>query len=95
MRSWRVDLTVAPGERVALLGPNGAGKSTLLAVLATLHPPAGGTARLGGVDVATDPHAARRRLGVVFQGPSLDRQAHRRGEPPPARPPLRPLRGAR
>ena len=69
-----VDLTVAPGERVALLGPNGAGKSTLLAVLATLHPPAGGTARLGGVDVAAAPHAARRRLGVVFQGPSLDRR---------------------
>ena len=25
-----VDLTVAPGERVAVLGPNGAGKTTLM-----------------------------------------------------------------
>jgi ABC-2 type transport system ATP-binding protein len=69
-----VDLTVAPGERVALLGPNGAGKSTLLSVLATLHPLAGGIARVTGIDVAADPAAARRRLGVVFQGPSLDRK---------------------
>jgi ABC-2 type transport system ATP-binding protein len=69
-----VDLAVAPGERVALLGPNGAGKSTLLSVLATLHPPAGGTARIAGIDVVADPGAARRRLGVVFQGPSLDRK---------------------
>ncbi|MDI3340563.1 MAG: ATP-binding cassette domain-containing protein, partial [Sphaerobacter sp.] len=27
-----IDLTVAPGERVALLGPNGAGKTTLLRI---------------------------------------------------------------
>ena len=69
-----VDLTVGPAERVALLGPNGAGKSTLLAVLATLHPPSAGSARVAGVDVARDPFGARRRIGVVFQGPSLDRR---------------------
>src|SRR6185503_8125814 len=49
-------------------------KSTLLAVLATLHPPASGTARVAGVDVAREPYEARRRIGVVFQGPSLDRR---------------------
>ena len=69
-----IDLRVEAGERVALLGPNGAGKSTLLSVLATLHPLAAGTARVAGVDVARDPYAARRRIGVVFQGPSLDRR---------------------
>jgi ABC-2 type transport system ATP-binding protein len=69
-----VDVAAAPGERVALLGPNGAGKSTLLSVLATLHPGAGGSARVAGFDVAAEPDAVRRRLGVVFQGPSLDRK---------------------
>ena len=68
------DFTVGPGERVALLGPNGAGKSTLLSILATLLLPSAGTARVMGIDVARDPFAARRRMGIVFQGPSLDRR---------------------
>jgi ABC-2 type transport system ATP-binding protein len=69
-----LDFVVAPGERVALLGPNGAGKSTLLSILATLLPPSAGTARVMDIDVARDPFAARRRMGIVFQGPSLDRR---------------------
>jgi ABC-2 type transport system ATP-binding protein len=69
-----LDLVVAPGERVALLGPNGAGKSTLLSILATLLSPTSGTAFVMGIDVARDPFAARRRMGIVFQGPSLDRR---------------------
>jgi len=37
-----IDLTVAPGERVALLGPNGAGKTTtLLMLLGVVTPDAG------------------------------------------------------
>jgi ABC-2 type transport system ATP-binding protein len=69
-----LDFTVAPGERVALLGPNGAGKSTLLAILATLLPPSAGVAHVMGIDVVRDPFAARCRMGIVFQGPSLDRR---------------------
>ncbi len=34
-----LDLTVAPGERVALAGPSGSGKTTLLYILAGLLPP--------------------------------------------------------
>lgn len=67
-----IDVTVMPGERLALLGPNGAGKSTLLAILATLQLPASGLARVCGFDVVSEALEVRRRLGVVFQGASLD-----------------------
>jgi ABC-2 type transport system ATP-binding protein len=67
-----VSFAVARGEMFALLGPNGAGKSTLMHILCTLLRPDAGTARIGGVDVVTDPRGARRHLGVVFQEPSLD-----------------------
>jgi len=61
-----VDLRVEPGRTLALLGSNGAGKTTLLRILATLMRPSFGIVRLGGLDVADDVVAARRRLGVVF-----------------------------
>ncbi|MFO7544001.1 MAG: ABC transporter ATP-binding protein [Trueperaceae bacterium] len=67
-----VDLTVLRGEQVAILGPNGAGKTTLIHILCTLLTPDEGRASVGGVDVVKDPVGARRRLGVVFQDPSLD-----------------------
>ncbi|MEA5417431.1 ATP-binding cassette domain-containing protein, partial [Synechococcus sp. BA-132 BA5] len=38
-----VDLSLAPGERVALLGASGAGKSSLIAVANGLLAPAAGT----------------------------------------------------
>ena len=59
-------------ELFALLGPNGAGKTTLLHILCTILRPDSGTALVGGFDVVKKPLAARRRLGIVFQEPSLD-----------------------
>ena len=56
-----------------LLGPNGAGKSTTIGMLTTTVEPAGGTARLVGFDVGTEPVAARRISAVVFQDPVVDR----------------------
>ena len=67
-----IHLTVSVGEQFALLGPNGSGKSTLLRILSSLLRPTSGTAAIGGADVFADPAAARRRLGVVFQGQGLD-----------------------
>ncbi len=59
-------------ELFALLGPNGAGKTTLLHILCTIMRPDSGVATIGGFDVVRQPLAARRRLGIVFQEPSLD-----------------------
>jgi ABC-2 type transport system ATP-binding protein len=67
-----VSFTVARGELFGLLGPNGGGKSTLFKILTTLLRASSGSARVLGHDVAGEPAAVRRRLGVVFQHPSVD-----------------------
>ncbi len=67
-------LSVARGEIFALLGPNGGGKTTLFRILATLLRATSGTFRIDGLDPAADVRAVRRRLGVVFQTPGLDRK---------------------
>lgn len=67
-----VSFAVAPGELFGLLGPNGGGKSTLFRVLATLQRPTGGSAHIDGHDVVAEPAAVRRRIGIVFQHPSVD-----------------------
>lgn len=69
-----VSFGVAEGELFALLGPNGGGKSTLFKLLSTLLPPSSGTFRIDGIVPARDLRGLRRRLGVVFQSPSLDRK---------------------
>jgi ABC-2 type transport system ATP-binding protein len=67
-----VDFDVAPGEIYGFLGPNGGGKSTLFRILATLARPDRGEVRIFGADLVREAAAVRRRLGVVFQSPSLD-----------------------
>jgi len=67
-----LDLAVSPGALVGLLGPNGAGKTTAMLLLATLLAPGRGSARIFGHDVLHKRRAARRRLGLVFQEPTVD-----------------------
>ena len=67
-----VDLTVQTGEVFGFLGPNGAGKSTTVKMLTTLLTITSGTARVAGVDVASDPDEVRRRIGVALQEAGLD-----------------------
>jgi len=68
----QVSFAVAHGEIFGLLGPNGAGKSTLIRMLTTLVPPSSGVARVAGHDVAREPDAVRRAIGVIPQALTSD-----------------------
>jgi ABC-2 type transport system ATP-binding protein len=65
-----VSFSVRSGEVFGLVGPNGGGKTTLFKILSTALAPSSGSARVAGVDIQDD--AVRRKIGVVFQSPSLD-----------------------
>ncbi|HYI99874.1 MAG TPA: ATP-binding cassette domain-containing protein [Thermoleophilaceae bacterium] len=67
-----VDLEIQAGEIFGFLGPNGAGKSTTVRMLTTLLSITAGRAEVAGIDVARDPDAARRRIGVALQEAGLD-----------------------
>ncbi|MBY6068905.1 ATP-binding cassette domain-containing protein [Leisingera aquaemixtae] len=67
-----VSFRVEPGTFCALLGPNGAGKSTLFALLTRLFTAPQGRIEIDGHDMARAPRKALRRMGVVFQQPTLD-----------------------
>jgi ABC-2 type transport system ATP-binding protein len=69
-----VTFAVEAGTIFGLLGPNGAGKSTAVKVLTTLAKADGGEAYVAGHDVATDPSAVRRAIGVVGQRSGVDVQ---------------------
>ncbi len=69
-----VSFTVGRGEIFGLLGPNGGGKTTLFRILCTLIAPTEGRVRIFDRDVTMDRTEVRRRIGVVFQSPSLDKK---------------------
>lgn len=69
-----ISFQVANGEIFAFLGPNGAGKTTTIRMLCTLARPTSGQAIVDGFDVARQPTAVRKRIGLVFQEPTLDQQ---------------------
>jgi ABC-2 type transport system ATP-binding protein len=67
-----LDLSVPAGKVLGLLGPNGAGKTTAVRILTTLLPPDGGTARVAGIDVASNPGEVRKRIGLSGQYAAVD-----------------------
>jgi sodium transport system ATP-binding protein len=60
-----VSFEARPGEIFGLLGPNGAGKTTTMRILCTVLRPTGGTARVAGFDVATQPSQVRQHIGFM------------------------------
>ena len=68
-----ISFEVSRGEFFGLLGPNGAGKTTTIGILTTRVIPTGGVGRIEGIDVARDPVAVKRSIGVVPQVNNLDR----------------------
>jgi sodium transport system ATP-binding protein len=66
-----VSFDAARGRITGLLGPNGAGKSTCLRILSTVVTADSGSASINGVDVASDPLAVRRLIGVLPHGAGL------------------------
>jgi ABC-2 type transport system ATP-binding protein len=69
-----LSLRIGAGEIFVLLGPNGSGKTTLFRVLSTLIPLQQGEANILGFNLRFEEEAIRRRLGVVFQSPSVDKK---------------------
>jgi len=67
-----VTFAIAPASFTVLLGLNGAGKTTLFSLVTRLFATREGTIRILGHDVAAQPGAALRVLGVVFQPRTLD-----------------------
>lgn len=63
---------VRRGEVLALLGPNGAGKTTTIRMLDGVLCPDRGTARVLGLDPATQGDDVRHRTGVLTENAGLD-----------------------
>ena len=67
-----VDALVPDGDVTAIVGPSGAGKSTLLRAINLLIEPSSGEVYLDGEPTRSlDPLELRRRVGMVFQIPTL------------------------
>jgi daunorubicin resistance ABC transporter ATP-binding subunit len=67
-----VDFSVPERSVFGLLGPNGAGKTTAIRILATVLEPDAGRASVLGHDVAREPDAVRRRIGLAGQFAAVD-----------------------
>ncbi|HBM40399.1 MAG TPA: phosphonate ABC transporter ATP-binding protein, partial [Sulfitobacter sp.] len=70
-----LDLTIEGESVVSIIGSSGAGKSTLLRCINRLVEPTSGTIELNGTDLTRlrgkNLRAARRKIGMVFQGFNL------------------------
>jgi ABC-2 type transport system ATP-binding protein len=66
-----IDLSVRRGELYALLGPNGAGKTTTLRMVTGLLAPDSGEVEVLGIDLASNPGAAKQKMAYLPDDPLL------------------------
>ncbi|MEW5746557.1 MAG: ATP-binding cassette domain-containing protein [Nitrospirota bacterium] len=69
-----VSFEVDEGAIFGFLGPNGAGKTTTINILCTLLSPTSGSARIDGHDCMRESAAVRKKIGIVFQDNTLDKE---------------------
>jgi len=68
----QLNLTIAPGEKVAIVGASGGGKSTLVQLLLGLYTAQSGTIRFGGASLEEiGLETVRENVAVVLQHPAL------------------------
>lgn len=68
-----LDLRIREGELFGFLGPNGAGKTTTVRCIATLTNFDSGRIVVDGFDLKAEPVEAKKRMGVIQQQVSLDK----------------------
>jgi ABC-2 type transport system ATP-binding protein len=66
-----VTFTANAGQVTGYVGPNGAGKTTTMRLLTGVLKPSAGRVLLAGIDVATNPLAAKRSFGYVPEAGQL------------------------
>jgi len=66
-----ISFSINEGEIVGFLGPNGAGKSTTMNIITGYLSASDGAAKIAGIDVLSDPIAAKRHIGYLPEHPPL------------------------
>jgi len=66
-----INLEVPKGELFGFLGPNGAGKTTTLRMIAGILRPTSGSVNIGGIDLVSNPIAAKSKLGFIPDRPFI------------------------
>lgn len=69
-----ISFSVKKGEFFAFLGPNGAGKTTTISILTTTLGKTSGKVKIAGFDLDKEDREIRKKIGIIFQKPSLDKQ---------------------
>ena len=67
----RLNLSVSKGEIFGFIGPNGAGKTTTLRMMGGVLAPTEGTVVIDGLNMASEPEKAKKRIGFIPDRPFL------------------------